>query len=417
MNGLTQYMLINGLSAVLMIVAMRLILRPGRLFPAGCAVIAALLAYVVVRPEILPYSATIFLIPQFLFAVLCFDEPPSHALAASALYSLLGGLLMCLPTGAAYRLFGVELMSMSHLEPAAPGVLALSLVILAAGMIAAAAVIRRFRLWLHMPPAATGTLLFVNFLLTAMSDTVRGSGQYRDIFSPVIVIALLTLLCLICLMLVREARHTALRTDLFAQRRRFELTYRRELDAERERLARFCRESLGELDALRDAVRDGRTGEAAQMLDALDARVDAPLGPILSGNPAVDALLRAKRADALRGGCRFEAALDLRECGALSDPDAVAILANLVDNALAACREGDAVSVRALVQRGVAVFEVRNPAHGDGDLPSVFRLPPHPARRHGIGLASVRRTAERYGGSLTLREENGFVTARAVLNV
>ena len=84
-----------------------------------------------------------------------------------------------------------------------------------------------------------------------------------------------------------------------------------------------------------------------------------------------------------------------------SDPDAVAILANLVDNALAACREGDAVSVRALVQRGVAVFEVRNPAHGDGDLPSVFRLPPHPARRHGIGLASVRRTAERYGGSLT----------------
>ena len=50
MNGLTQYMLINGLSAVLMIVAMRLILRPGRLFPAGCSVIAALLAYVVVRP-------------------------------------------------------------------------------------------------------------------------------------------------------------------------------------------------------------------------------------------------------------------------------------------------------------------------------------------------------------------------------
>ena len=78
---------------------------------------------------------------------------------------------------------------------------------------------------------------------------------------------------------------------------------------------------------------------------------------------------------------------------------------------------GDAVSVRALAQRGVAVFEVRNPAHGDGDLPSVFRLPSHPARRHGIGLASVRRTAERYGGSLTLREENGFVTARAVLNV
>lgn len=417
MSGLTQYMLINGLSAVLMIVAMRLILRPGRLFPAGCAVIAALLAYVVVRPELLPYSATMFLIPQFLFAVLCFDEPPSHALAASALYSLLGGLLMCLPTGAAYRLFGIELMPMSRFEPAAPGVLAAALLTLVAVMGTVVMLMRHFRLWLYVPPAAAGALIFMNFLLTAMSDVNRGSDRQGEMFLFVLVSALLTLLCLIFLVLVREARHTALRTDLFAQRRRFELTYRRELDAERERLARFCRESLGELDALRDAVRDGRTGEAAQMLDALDARVDAPLGPILSGNPAVDALLRAKRADALRSGCRFEAALDLRECGALSDPDAVAILANLVDNALAACREGDAVSVRALAQRGVAVFEVRNPAHGDGDLPSVFRLPPHPARRHGIGLASVRRTAERYGGSLTLREENGFVTARAVLNV
>ncbi len=417
MSGLMQYALVNGLSAVLMMVGMRLILRPGRLFPAGCAVIAALLAYVVARPGLLPYSATIFLIPQFLFAVFCFDEPPVHALTASTVYSLLGGLLMLVPTGIIYRLSGVDLMSMSRLQPAPPAVLVLTLLTLTASMAAVVALMRRFRLWLSVPPAATGGLILMNFLLTAMSDADRLSVRQGEMFLFVLVSAVLTLLSLVCLVLVREARHTALRADLFAQRRRFELTYRLEFDAERERLARFCRESLIELDALRAAVCSGRTDDAAQMLNMLDARVDAPLGPILSGNPAVDALLRAKRADALRSGCRFEAALDLRECGALSDPDAVAILANLVDNALAACRPGDAVSVCALVQRGVAVLEVRNPAHDRGDLPSAFRLPLHPARRHGIGLASVRRTAERYDGSLTLREENGVVTARVVLNV
>ena len=103
--------------------------------------------------------------------------------------------------------------------------------------------------------------------------------------------------------------------------------------------------------------------------------------------------------------------------GRLSDPDAVSIYANLIDNALAACRAGETVHVNGIVRQGVAVLEVRNPAHEGEALPSAFRRPLQPGRRRGIGLASVQRTAGRYGGALTLRTEGGSVVARVVLPV
>lgn len=149
---------------------------------------------------------------------------------------------------------------------------------------------------------------------------------------------------------------------------------------------------------------------AQELLLRLQERID---------EPALVALLLGKTARARERGVALEIAEDAR-LGATGLPatELVTILGNLIDNALDAVGDtpGARVRVALRTEDGAAVIEVRDsgPGLAPDHVERVFELgwstKPAGARGpRGLGLALVRQTAIRLGGSVTARNEGGAV--------
>lgn len=169
---------------------------------------------------------------------------------------------------------------------------------------------------------------------------------------------------------------------------------------------------MGDVDA---AVRFATAGSA-------DAQRLADELTELVGEPALAALLLGKTAEARERGVELTVSDETTVPPGVWDPDDLAtVVGNLVDNAIDAAATGDRpgrVEVTIVVDGDDLVAEVRDT--GPGLPPEVVERmfdpgwstkPDDPARAHGrgLGLALVRRVADRLGGDVRATEADGAV--------
>jgi len=161
-------------------------------------------------------------------------------------------------------------------------------------------------------------------------------------------------------------------------------------------------------DAIAFATR--RIGVTQDEVDLVQQRI---------GDPVVAALLLAKAAVCRERGVHLvlDAVSDL-PAGLVAGEDLVTIVGNLVDNALdaLAARRGGRIDVRIAAEDGEVVVEVRDDGPGipPDALEQAFEAgwstkPGGEAGRRGLGLALVRTTARRLGGSASAANEGGAV--------
>lgn len=106
----------------------------------------------------------------------------------------------------------------------------------------------------------------------------------------------------------------------------------------------------------------------------------------------------------------------------VSDIDLVALLGNLLDNALRAageCRGQKYVKVRIFMQDigGFCVFRIINGYSGDITMQGDTLLSTKSEKGlHGLGIGSVNKTAEKYGGYLSCKIEKDVFTAILLLS-
>jgi two-component system CitB family sensor kinase len=160
-------------------------------------------------------------------------------------------------------------------------------------------------------------------------------------------------------------------------------------------------------DAIAFATR--RIGVTQDEVDLVQQRV---------GDPAVAALLLAKGAACRERGVHL--ALDdesLLPAELLRSEDLVAIVGNLVDNALDALGgRGGRIDVRIAVEDDRVIVQVRDDGPGipEEALPHVFEAgwstkPETAERPRGLGLALVSATALRLGGTADASNDGGAV--------
>ncbi|MEV4901491.1 ATP-binding protein [Citricoccus sp. NPDC055426] len=167
----------------------------------------------------------------------------------------------------------------------------------------------------------------------------------------------------------------------------------------------------------------GRLDEARGLLSTGTASAGAaqpgPLGP--TGEPAVQALLAAKAAQARERGVRMDYRLEVDSPTGISTQDLVTVLGNLVDNAIDAAadpsrpRQDRWVEVEARTEADWLIMQVADggPGPAGEDHEQMFELgystkPAGPAGR-GIGLALVRQTVSALGGTVELALDSGTV--------
>ncbi|WP_052323534.1 sensor histidine kinase [Leifsonia xyli] len=130
------------------------------------------------------------------------------------------------------------------------------------------------------------------------------------------------------------------------------------------------------------------------------------------GDPVLTALLLGKSATASERGIIFRVDLEDKARLPLSGKELVTVLGNLLDNAFDAVMAKEhprAVGLTLSRSTGTTLLEITDTGAGVPDQFDVFEMgattKTDTATAHGIGLALVRQTVEKHGGTIHFRRK------------
>ena len=134
-----------------------------------------------------------------------------------------------------------------------------------------------------------------------------------------------------------------------------------------------------------------------------------------TGNKLVDSIISEKMKDAEKFEIMYSVLLDARPLSFISDMDLCILFGNALDNAFEACHSVDKkarryISIKSGMVANQIVIEISNSCNGKikffNELPDTTKSD---KERHGFGLKSIKRTAEKYNGIIKISTDEANV--------
>ena len=168
---------------------------------------------------------------------------------------------------------------------------------------------------------------------------------------------------------------------------------------------------------------EGDPGLRADYLDSLEASVSGYAAQADTGNGVLDVILTTKSLECAERGIDLTYVVDGAALDFMSAMDVSAVFGNALENAIDGVLavpdpERRLIKVAVFVRDRFVMMTFENYFTGelrteDGDI--VTRRSDRD--RHGYGLKSIRYTAEKYGGSMTVNTEDGWFVLRILLPI
>lgn len=134
---------------------------------------------------------------------------------------------------------------------------------------------------------------------------------------------------------------------------------------------------------------------------------------IESGNPLVDTVLTQKYLQAKEKGVHMMVLLEEVVTLPVSNAEFITVLTNLLDNAVRAAAEcAQEKEVRVKLKHladGGCLLSVRNTSNPVVIEQGNIQTTKQDAHEHGFGIANVKRVVEKYGGTCSLSQKDGWV--------
>ncbi len=159
-------------------------------------------------------------------------------------------------------------------------------------------------------------------------------------------------------------------------------------------------------------------GELAGYLSRMTETVERLDFADRTGNPITDIILHQARQQAKKKGIDFSADFHYPQDKGMDAYDVSVILGNALQNALEAGERN--ISVRSYLKGNLFFIETENDFTGELDWQQESGLPAttKPERKlHGIGLANIRRAAQKYQGDLDIQVKESDGKRRFCLTV
>ena len=181
-------------------------------------------------------------------------------------------------------------------------------------------------------------------------------------------------------------------------------------------------EMRGHLTNIKGLARSGEYESLEDYIAKMDESMSGFELTLQTGNPVTDVIVNDIRRRSLDLGIRFQVEFHYPDPGAYDAFDVGIILQNLLQNAVEACEkvnEGERFIVLTGKRKGrFFLIEVKNSfagevVFGQDGLPVTTKQEDVPM--HGIGLANVRREAEKYMGELELKAVQQEFSATVLL--
>ena len=163
-------------------------------------------------------------------------------------------------------------------------------------------------------------------------------------------------------------------------------------------------------DAILALAKTGDLDSIIRYLEKQSAENDGRHNERFCENETINNVLRVYRAKAKTANIRFSADAVAKKETPVSSHDLVAILANVVENALHGAIESNAedpmISVNIYYKAKKMVIVCENSCN-----PSLVFAPDMPSEMWGVGIHSIVSTAEKYGGTCRFTAQNGVFKA------
>ena len=158
-----------------------------------------------------------------------------------------------------------------------------------------------------------------------------------------------------------------------------------------------------------------------EYLNELEESINEYSTVIECGNQAVDIVLTEKNILCYSAQVKFSYMIDGKLFDFLTEREIYSLFGNALDNALEAVTkiedpERRMITLKSNTRGGMVVLQVENTFAGEMDLaedalPQTTKTSPG----HGLGLRSIQRIAEKHGGMITLRTEDGVFKLTVVM--
>ena len=187
-------------------------------------------------------------------------------------------------------------------------------------------------------------------------------------------------------------------------------------------IRRLKHEMRGHLTNIRGLVRSGQYAGLEDYIARMDESMSGFELTLQTGNPVTDVIVNDTRRRSLELGVRFQTDFRYPETGGYDAFDMGVILQNLLQNALEACGKVDegerSIVLTGKIKGRFFLIEVKNSFTGEvvfgrDGLPVTTKQEDVPM--HGLGLANVRREAEKYMGELELKTDRREFSATVLL--
>ena len=157
----------------------------------------------------------------------------------------------------------------------------------------------------------------------------------------------------------------------------------------------------------------GEIREALSYLEEYNDSLSAPKLNDFCPNITVNAILNSFCTKSQKNGIPFSVNADTPENTAISDMDFVAVLSNLLENAVNGCIECKSngeinVNIRTVADKTVIVCS--NPCKSDISIENNM------IKNRGIGIASMLSAIRKYDGNIKYSLDNGILTVCVILN-
>lgn len=162
--------------------------------------------------------------------------------------------------------------------------------------------------------------------------------------------------------------------------------------------------------------------EAGEYLNLLETMVEVYSPVAFSENTVVDAVLCGKLSKAKEMGIHTEVNLNMEKNIAIDQIDLCSIFSNSLDNAIEASnivKGKKAIKLTAVRDSGFLLIQIINTAvdAGKRDLYGNIVTGKKDKDRHGVGLKSISKVAEKYDGYMNTTFENGMFKLSILLNI
>lgn len=142
-----------------------------------------------------------------------------------------------------------------------------------------------------------------------------------------------------------------------------------------------------------------------------------------SGNQVIDALLNTKYSIAKENGIQFLLKIFIPEELPINQCDLGVVLGNALDNAIEAtekCNENNKnIEIAMGIKKQSLVFVIKNPYEGSLKQDKTGKLisTKNDFRRHGYGISSIQKVADKYGGDVIIETQDGKFILTVMMNI